>query len=60
MLAAGRALGLAAVEAFLDPNIAIKAKEEHAAKFSGPYVCPIPGTINPSDVLKSMKKANNL
>ena len=60
MLAAGRALGLAAVEAFLDPNIAIKAKEEHAAKFSVPYVCPIPGAISPDDVLRSMRKANNL
>jgi aminobenzoyl-glutamate utilization protein B len=60
MLAAGRALGLAAVEAFLDPGIAIRAKEEHSLKFSTPYSCPIPEYISPDDVLSSMRKANNL
>ena len=60
MLAAGRALGLAAVEAFLDPGIAARAKEEHAGKFSSPYACPIPDTITPDDILRSMRKANSL
>jgi hypothetical protein len=50
MLAAGRALGLAAVEVFLDPAIAARAKAEHAARSGGPNSCPIPETIGPGDV----------
>lgn len=58
MLAAGRALALAAAEAFLDPGIARRAKAEHSAKVGKPYACPIPATITPEDVLKSMRNAN--
>jgi aminobenzoyl-glutamate utilization protein B len=57
MLAAGRALGLAAVEVFSRPDIASRAKAEHAAKV-GPYSCPIPETIGPEDVLEAMRSGN--
>lgn len=50
MLAAGKALGLAAVELFCDTDIIRRAKAEHAAKRE-PYSCPIPETINPEDIL---------
>ena len=54
MLAAGRALALAAVELFLDPGLVARAKAEHKAKAPGPYNCPIPGGIEPRDVLRAM------
>ena len=55
MFAAGKALGLAAVETFLDPDIAARAKAEHASKVTGAYSCPIPEKIGPEDVLTSMR-----
>ncbi len=58
VLAAGRALGLAAAEAFSDPGILARARAEHAAKAAGPYSCPIPETIGPDDVLKSLRIEN--
>ncbi len=57
MLAAGRALGLAAAEVFVDPGIAERAKAEHAAKV-GPYSCPIPATIRPEDILRAMRSGS--
>ena len=53
MLAAGRILGLAAVKTFLDPELSRRAAEEFASKAKG-YSCPIPDTIHPDDVLRSM------
>ncbi|HPE89971.1 MAG TPA: M20 family metallopeptidase [Spirochaetia bacterium] len=55
MLAAGRALALAAAEAMLDPGVVEKAKAELAARGAPPYVCPIPDAIGPEDVLGSMR-----
>jgi len=57
MLAAGRALGLAAAWVFVDPGIAERAKAEHAAKV-GPYSCPIPETIRPEDILRAMRSGS--
>ncbi|MCK7481011.1 MAG: hypothetical protein M0C28_30255 [Candidatus Moduliflexus flocculans] len=54
MLAAGRALGLAAARAFQDPEIVLRAREEHAAKVGNSYSSPIPETIGPEDVLRSV------
>ncbi len=54
MLAAGRALGRAAAEAFLDPELVRRAREEHAVKAGGSYSSPIPETIGPEDVLRSV------
>ncbi|HUW69318.1 MAG TPA: M20 family metallopeptidase [bacterium] len=58
MMAAARALGLAAVEIFLDPDIARRAKEEHGSVVSHDYVCPIPDDIGPDDVLKAMRSGD--
>lgn len=54
MLAAGRALGLAAAAAFLDPALVERAREEHASKVGDSYSSPIPETIEPEDVLRSV------
>lgn len=56
MLAAGRALGLAVAEAFQDPEIVRRAREEHAVKVGDSYSSPIPETIGPEDVLRSVNK----
>ncbi len=56
MLAAGRALGLAVAEAFRDPEIERRAREEHAVKVGDSYSSPIPETIGPEDVLRSVNK----
>jgi aminobenzoyl-glutamate utilization protein B len=49
MLAAGRVLALACVEAFLDPGIAERARAELVEKNGGAYACPIPADILPGE-----------
>lgn len=50
MLTAGRALGLAAIEALTDPSIAERAKKEFREKVGDGYVCPIPKEIGPDSL----------
>jgi aminobenzoyl-glutamate utilization protein B len=48
MLAAGRALALAAIEAFRDPSLALRARAELEETTDGnSYACPIPPEILP-------------
>ena len=47
MLAAGKAMGMAAVEILQNPEIAEAAKKEHLKATDGRYNCPIPENIKP-------------
>lgn len=51
MLAAGKAIGMAAVDILLNPEIINDAKRELKEKTRGEYICPIPNHIKP-DMIK--------
>ncbi len=50
MLAAGKAIGMAAVDMLLNPEIIQEAKRELKGKTCGEYICPIPNHVKPAAV----------
>ncbi len=47
MLTAGKAMGMAAVDILLNPEIVVAAKKELKEKTHGEYICPIPDNVMP-------------
>ena len=47
LLAAGKAMALAAVRAMQDPDLLQRAQQEYRETTGGTYICPVPDDVKP-------------